>query len=216
MKRRGRGHKNINRWAPWKTSTTRDLQYCERIQLNVGIAGVAGAEQVYRLNSLFDTNFTGVGHQPYGFDQLSLMYRHYRVNGVTVQLTGLNPTSDGIMFIQAYSGPDDTVVLTGTNPGTAGERQNVSYQIMTPDSSQTQVNYRRYVDMAELSGLTRQQFTSSFGDEFSAGVTQNPTRQIVLRMAALALDQSSPHSMLVMVKLIFHCNFWGPFTQAQS
>jgi len=44
------------------------------------ITGAVGvAARVFRPFSLFDPDFTGVGHQPRGFDQIMLMYREYRV-----------------------------------------------------------------------------------------------------------------------------------------
>lgn len=44
------------------------------------------AEYVYRINSLFDPNFTGVGGQPPGFDQWKLLYGIYRVLACKIDL----------------------------------------------------------------------------------------------------------------------------------
>jgi hypothetical protein len=43
-------------------------------------------EYVYRLNSLFDPDFTGVGGQPPGFDQWKLLYGVYRVLACQVDI----------------------------------------------------------------------------------------------------------------------------------
>lgn len=57
---------------------TTTLKYCEMINLDVGIATTA-VSYVYRANSLFDPNYTGTGHQPMGFDDLSRIYNKYSV-----------------------------------------------------------------------------------------------------------------------------------------
>jgi hypothetical protein len=41
----------------------------------------ARADQQFRLNSIFDPDYTGVGHQPLAHDQWALFYNHYVVTG---------------------------------------------------------------------------------------------------------------------------------------
>lgn len=88
------------------------LRYCDEITLNAGIAGVAVGNQ-YKANSLFDPNITGVGHQPMGFDQLSLVYKKFTVLASTIKCTWTNgdnastqPSHFGISIVDQ----DDTVI----------------------------------------------------------------------------------------------------------
>lgn len=53
------------------------LRYHELVFLNPS-AGAVGL-YVFRANSCFDPNYTGTGHQPMGWDQLSSMFAHYCV-----------------------------------------------------------------------------------------------------------------------------------------
>jgi len=53
------------------------LQYCDVVQLAAS-AGSPGLYQ-FRMNSLFDPDYTSTGHQPQWFDQLSAVYSYYRV-----------------------------------------------------------------------------------------------------------------------------------------
>lgn len=72
-----RGRKTA--WRPFGASRTVSLVYCDVISVNPGL----GANGVYsfRCNSLFDPNYTGSGHQPYGYDTLSTLYARYMVTG---------------------------------------------------------------------------------------------------------------------------------------
>lgn len=82
------------------TSTICRLKYAETFSPAI----TAGVPYWYffNLNSPFDPNRTGVGHQPYGFDTLATIYNRYRVykvsysvevlstGGFTFQVTALN------------------------------------------------------------------------------------------------------------------------------
>lgn len=54
--------------------------------LNPG-AGGAAAAYVFRANSLWDTDLTGIGHQPRGFDQLMSLYEEFCVIKAYIKVT---------------------------------------------------------------------------------------------------------------------------------
>jgi len=59
-----------------------DLTYCD---VGVSTSGTSSASKIsYRLNSCFDPEYTGVGHQPAGFDQWATLYNHYVVESAEV------------------------------------------------------------------------------------------------------------------------------------
>lgn len=53
------------------------LRYADVITLTSAVGAVA--INAFRMNSLFDPDFTGTGHQPYYFDQLAALYNSYTV-----------------------------------------------------------------------------------------------------------------------------------------
>lgn len=61
------------------------LRYCDVVQL----AASAGSPAIYqfRMNSLFDPDFSNTGHQPQWFDQLSAVYLNYKVLGSKITVT---------------------------------------------------------------------------------------------------------------------------------
>jgi len=56
------------------------------------VASVYGslAKYQFKLNSSFDPNHTGTGHQPMGFDQWSLFYNHYVVESCSYEIAVLS------------------------------------------------------------------------------------------------------------------------------
>lgn len=64
------------------------LKYYQKVSINPGAAGIPGVH-IFRGNSLFDPDFTGVGTQPRGFDQFMTMFDHYVVIGskITVRFS---------------------------------------------------------------------------------------------------------------------------------
>lgn len=61
------------------------LHYADVIQLSAS-AGSPGLWQ-FRMNSLYDPDYTGTGHQPQWFDQLSAVYQYYKVLGSKITCT---------------------------------------------------------------------------------------------------------------------------------
>lgn len=69
------------------------LHYCDVVQLTAS-AGTPGIYQ-FRMGSLFDPDYTGIGHQPQWFDQLSAVYDYYKVLGSKITATFVpNQVSD--------------------------------------------------------------------------------------------------------------------------
>lgn len=61
-----------------------NLTYVDTITLNPGIA--TATNYIYRANSIFDPDFTAVGHQPLGHDQWAAFYDHYTVVGARMNV----------------------------------------------------------------------------------------------------------------------------------
>lgn len=72
-----RGYKTINvagrSLNPVPQRTIVKMKYAESVTTN------AVGEYIFNLNSIFDPNRTGIGHQPYGHDTFNSLYNRYRV-----------------------------------------------------------------------------------------------------------------------------------------
>lgn len=71
-------------------------------------------------NGLYDPNFTGTGHQPYGFDQLIALYSYAVVHGCKSRVTCHNPAGYESMYVLLQQGP--SVLSLPAGMGEAVER----------------------------------------------------------------------------------------------
>lgn len=71
------------------------LEYAESFVLqSQTLLSAMGTPQYFSLNDLFDPNYTGSGHQPRGFDQLTVMFQKYRVFRARAKFYFQLPTTD--------------------------------------------------------------------------------------------------------------------------
>jgi len=50
------------------------------------LTGLMGTDYAFRLNSMYDPNFSGTGHQPQGYDQMASVYGRYTVYKVRLSI----------------------------------------------------------------------------------------------------------------------------------
>jgi hypothetical protein len=92
--------------AEWRMK----LRYVESVSV-VAATGALGIYQ-WRTNSLFDPNFTGTGHQPYGFDQMKTYYNSYLVTGSKISAECLSSATVVCLAGVATSAESSTGVTT--------------------------------------------------------------------------------------------------------
>jgi hypothetical protein len=85
------------------------LKYVEE---GISFSGLAPSAQVFRINSLFDPNLTGVGHQPLWFDQLAFVYGKYLVTAARVEaeIINLNGTNGIATCVASYDDVDNSAL----------------------------------------------------------------------------------------------------------
>lgn len=79
------------------------LRYSESHTIPAATTANFASSYKMRLNSLFDPNYTGAGHQPRGFDQLMTIYEKYTVVGAKITVcyitTSTNPSVVGLRTV---------------------------------------------------------------------------------------------------------------------
>lgn len=95
----------------------RQMKMSHKYGEQIAITSTNGANGYYIwvANGLYDPNYSGVGHQPYYFDQMSAIYDHYCVlsSTFTVRITPVDANQPAM--IVTLSVQDDTSA-TSTNP----------------------------------------------------------------------------------------------------
>lgn len=85
-------------------------KYSDVITLT-GTAGAIATRQ-FVCNGLYDPDYTGAGHQPMYFDQLSALYNHYTCIGSKITIKGLNivgPSSSPAFWCTLAQNDDGTI-----------------------------------------------------------------------------------------------------------
>lgn len=153
---------------------------------------------VFRGNSVFDPDFTGVGHQPRFFDQYSPLYERYRVHASKINLKIINVDSSvcGLGLIPLTAS-------TSTEIGTITDCQEAPYmkfRWLQGQINQQLVTINSFMKTSAIRG------ESDKDDDYSAPVTGNPARQWFWHIIAAQSDDSQP-TINMAVKLTYYVEF---------
>lgn len=147
------------------------MKYSEQITTN------AVGQFQFNLNSIYDPNRSGTGHQPYSFDTLASMYNRYRVIacGWRIQANWTSNSTAQPVLLAAQ--PANEVLTTTTlsemreNPRTKYLSQNYGGPIIT-------LKGKTYIP--SLVGRTKSQYMAD--DRYQAPVTGSPDELAILNI----------------------------------
>lgn len=88
------------------------LRYHETFSINPTVGGIPGSH-VFRSNSCYDPNFTGVGHQPRGFDQIMAMYQYCAVREAQIEIWF--QSTDGLPIVLGIQADGSSGAVTRDN-----------------------------------------------------------------------------------------------------
>lgn len=202
----------LTKAMPFPPSKYCKLRYSQLVVLTTGTAGVFGTEQVFNLNSLYDPDFSGLGHQPYGFDQMAALYRFYKVNGVLIQMSIFEPSNDDLVFGACVQPSTATTTITGNVLDTIQEQQTSLTRYVSNTGSQ-KAYIKQFFRINVIEGLTKLQFSDQ---DYAAEINANPYKTPYLRMAVGSSGANSGHTVKVMLTLTYYCKFNGIRTFSQS
>jgi hypothetical protein len=182
------------------------FRYSQDITLSP-VAANAAASYVFRANSLYDPDYTGVGTQPYGHDQYATMYKYYRVNKAVITLTyngvtGSASPSNVVMGTTIRTTP--TVVVTSDHiREVKGTRCTAICGGLRGENRVQQTWDRNDVNVENFDSMT-----ASFG--------ANPNEQNYFH-AFIAQNNTTPaggHN--IAVDIVYYAEVWSPLLQSQS
>lgn len=186
--------------SPISDSQVVKLKYGELVAINAG-AGTT-ATHVFRANGCFDPNYTGVGHQPYGFDQWANFYDHITVIGSRIKCTFM-PTGSAVSTgtnMCAITVEDD--VTTSTSINQLLEKTGTVFGYSGLSSGKQALVLRKNFSTKKFFNLTDVKDNDSVRGLF----TQDPTDQAYYHVMASSTDGSSdPGNVMVAVEIEYIC-----------
>jgi len=109
-----------------------------------GLTSTAGglATQVFSMNSAFDPDVTGIGHQPMYYDRYSAIYNNYRVLGsrIVVEISPTNTVAASGPFIMGINGSFSSASL-GTSSVVRMEQNDSVHQMFNQDEGANTLSF---------------------------------------------------------------------------
>lgn len=106
------------------------MRYVEEFALDPGLGSVAS--YIFRANGLYDPNFSGTGHQPYGFDQWMTYYNQFTVLGSRIKAIFRNYSSASANGIMVGLQLKDSATVDQTNPNDIIEQGRSKWRLLQP------------------------------------------------------------------------------------
>lgn len=196
----------INRGiSPLAQSFWTKLKYVQRQAFTVPVSGTW--DYLWRLNSIFDPDRTGTGHQPYGHDTLNTMYNRYRVWKVDYVIT-YPPNISGALqtaYVNcengetSYTSVDQNLILE--YPRTFRRPCNLDSPTIIKGS----------INLAKLTGASKQEYI--IDDRYQSQYGNNPTELLTLHTGIIGGTNATG---IVDVMLIYHVESFDPVLLPQS
>lgn len=139
----------------------------------------------FRVNSLYDPDFTGVGAKPLWTDQLALMYNKYRVHGLKYKLT-LSCVNNNRLTQVGLVTANTTTAETKWQP--LAERPETRVVTVPPVGATPRV-VRGYIPAGKAYGLTKRQMKED--EEFITSFGTNPTKSAFLSIYGVTMAASA-------------------------
>lgn len=171
------------------------LNYSGRITLSTN--GTTISYHSFRINSLFDPDYTSTGTQPYARDQFAEIYDYYRVYGCKVTLMITLPTSSSYSVLFTTRASSDNVAIADIDAET--ERYRSMRTMIAAGQTKT---ITQYFDMRKVLGKSKTQYER---DDTAMGT--NPLEAVYLYLSALATTGTP--DLAVWVKFTMYSKIYG-------
>jgi hypothetical protein len=169
----------------------------------------AAGQYVFNLNSIHDPNRTGFGHQPYGFDNLALLYNRYRVISCGWRI-GIPTTEGSLPCMFACIPSNDDAIVWDINE--LRENPRAKYAIQNPGASLVFITGKSY--LPKLMGQTKAQYMAN--ENTAALVTGSPNENAELYIKTTNQDVSVRVGQNVQVLLEYTVEFFDQKRILQS
>lgn len=188
--------KGIRRGGQRTTTVNRSLQpfpsrYICKLKYATAINAVGGptlagyGNYQFLANSVWDPDSTGIGHQPYGMDQLTLLYNRYRVINCSYVVNGT--VTNGGTEVNSIIGVLPANEGAAISGGIAEFQENPRAKYVTQYVG-SERTLRGNVYLPALVGRTKSQYMAD--DRYQAQTNSSPVENAVINLFFGNLDGS--------------------------
>lgn len=165
----------------------------------------------FNLNSIYDPNQSGVGHQPYGFDTLATLYNRYRVIacGWRIQVNWQTNQTAQPVLVGAIPANE---VLTFNSLSELRENPRAKYISQNYGAESLVLSGKSYIP--SLVGRTKPQYMAD--DRYQATMTTSPNELAILNVLTGPNGSDSPGSATLQIVLEYTVEFFDIKHLAQS
>lgn len=185
------------------------LQYAQSLTLNPGVGGVTSSN-FFRLGSIFDPDYSGIGHQPLGHDQFALIFERYQVWKVDYHIEILNTDSSNPQLVGYRL--SDTVDGVGDEIGSIENGQG-EWTLLNIQGSNDRAVFTGSIKPCDVHGVSYHQYMSN--DDYGATFGSNPSEDAYMVVFASGLG-SDTGACKILVHLVYHTKLMGSKITATS
>jgi len=178
------------------------FRYVDTVSRNPSVGGVAST-YLFRANSIFDPDFTAIGHQPLGHDEWSVFYDHYTVLGARITATFLS-TSDVATSGTAICGillKDNATPISDVR--TLMEQTNSGYRVVTNADAKQKITVSKNFSTKRFFGLKDVADNRALvGAQFNNNLVEDAYFHVYVAGTAADLD---PPALNIIVTIEYIC-----------
>jgi len=178
------------------------LKYCSAVVTN------NAGQYVFNLNSLFDPDLTGVGHQPYGYDQLAVLYNRYRVIGTSWHVTCLKQSAPVVLAALPANETTSGIITCSEM------RENPRAKFINQNPGSAVKTLSGYTSIPSLVGRSKAQYMAD--DRYQADTASSPNEFARLNILANGSADQPLAGEPLQVTLEFTVEFFDLKHLAQS
>lgn len=215
--KRARPNFQVQSYVPRTGVTMRNsklvkLRYYTDVQLQPAGSGQTHKDHIFRLNSLYDPDYTGVGSQPYGTDQWANFYTYYVVEAAKIQVLFTRTETGAVPMVCGIHVDKDTD-LVSTVKGKMEQQGFRNIRTLAINSREKTsvceyVNMKKFFKIRDLANHTKTAFTANPGYECFAHVFS--------QVADGAETPTTYGKITAQVHITYYCRLLDPIEVATS
>jgi len=165
----------------------------------------------FRGNSVYDPNYTGVGHQPGYFDTLSAIYGRFRTLSSNIQVEVSNTSGAAPMLFTIVP---DTDPVTFTTFQDAAENPRARISKLLPVATRIPYTVRHFMSTSVQLGLM--QPSEIYDEDYSHSPAGNPNNMWYWNIFFTAADQATNIYFNVRVRIKYKVQIYDRYTVTPS